>query len=100
MTTNLYRYNFDETASTEDIECALLLAVWGCEALHGDAQTRLDAAHYFDTDQHACVIDAGTCVGRDLNRLFVGFIGREFGPDAFTVERVEEPIHELQVVAA
>ena len=30
-----------------------------------------------------------TAVGRDLNRLFVGFVRREFGPDSFRVTRVE-----------
>ena len=88
MTADLYRYDFDETVATEDIESALLLAVWGCEALHGEAQTRLDAAHYFDRPKCACVVDARTPVGRDLNRLFVGFISREIGMDAFTIERI------------
>lgn len=88
MTAEVYRYGFGETVSTEDIESALLLAVWGCEALHGEAQTRLDAAHFLDPDKRACVIAAGTPVGRDFNRLFVGFIGREVGPDSFTIERV------------
>ena len=90
MTADLYRYSFDEKVSTEDIESALLLAVWGCGALHGEAQTRLDAAHYFDPVARACVVDAGTAVGRDLNRLFTGFVGREFGADSFTVERIED----------
>ena len=46
------------------------------------------------------MIDAGTPVGRDLNRLFVGFVGREFGADAFTVERIEEHDHQPQEAAA
>ena len=90
MTADLYRYDFDETVATEDIESALLLAVWGCEALHGEAQTRLDAAHYFDPAKSACVVDSRTPVGLDLNRLFVGFISREIGMDAFTIERIAE----------
>lgn len=92
MTTALYRYEFDRTVSREDVECAFLLAVWGCEALHGEAQTRLDAAHYFDPQRHACVIDAGTPVGHDLNRLFVGFLTREMDADAFTIKRVVRDI--------
>lgn len=99
MVTGLYRYDFDETVQTEDVDAALLLAIWGCEALHGEAQTRLDAAHYLDPAQRACVIDAGTPVGRDLNRLFTGFLIREFGPDAFTVERVDKR-HQAQEAAA
>jgi hypothetical protein len=88
MASDVFRYDFDEQVQTEDVEAALLLSVWGCEALHGEAETRLDAAHYFDPAKRACVIDAGSLVGRDLNRLFVGFLGRELGPDAFRVERV------------
>lgn len=100
MTTDLYRYAFDEQVRPEDIDAALLLAIWGCEALHGEAQTRLDAAHYFDRAKRACVIDAGTPVGRDFNRLFVGFIGREVGPDAFRIERLNQPTHQPQEAAA
>jgi len=92
MTKNLYRYEFDETASTEDIESALLLAIWGCEALHGEAETRLDASHYLDPTKRALVVDASTPVGRDLNRLFTGFIGHELGPDAFAIEHVTDQV--------
>ncbi len=100
MQTDLYRYAFDERVRPEDIDAALLLAIWGCEALHGEAQTRLDAAHFLDRAQRACVIDAGTPVGRDLNRLFVGFIGREVGPDAFRIERLNQPNHQPKEAAA
>ena len=89
MTKELYRYAFTPGVPIEEVEASLLLAVLATESLHGEAQTRLDAAHYLDTDHRACVIDAGTAVGRDFNRLFVGFIRREFGEDAFQVERVD-----------
>ena len=79
---------------------ALLLAVLATESLHGEAQTRLDAAHYLDLTKRACVIDAGTPVGRDLNRLFTGFLNREFGAEAFDVERVDEHEQELQEAVA
>jgi site-specific DNA recombinase len=58
--------------------------------------TRLDAAHYFDPDKGACVIDGGTTVGRDLNRLFIGYLRAEFGEDGFQVERVEAATTEPQ----
>ena len=89
MTKELYRYAFPARVPLEDIEATLLLALMAAETLHGESQVRLDAAHFFDILRRACVIDAGTPVGRDLNRLFVGFIRREFGVDAFTVERVD-----------
>jgi hypothetical protein len=100
MTKELYRYAFTADVPIEEVEASLLLAVMATESLHGEAQVRLDAAHYLDPAKRACVIDAGTPVGRDINRLFVGFIGREFGADAFTVERIEDHDHQPQEAAA
>jgi len=88
MTQKAYRYTFAPHDSLEDVEASLLLAIWGLESLHGEAQTHLDAGHFLDRDRRACAIDAGTPVGRDVNRLFVGFLGREFGPESFRVERL------------
>jgi hypothetical protein len=88
MTGDVYRYVFLPSVPLEEIEATLLLAIWGTESLHGEAQTRLDAGHFLDRDRRACVIDAGTPVGRDVNRLFVCFLGREFGPESFRVERI------------
>jgi hypothetical protein len=86
----LYRYQFAADVPVEEIEATLLLTLFAVESLHGESQTRLDAAHHFDTDRRACVIDATTAVGRDLNRLFIGFLRREFDADAFRVERIRE----------
>jgi hypothetical protein len=88
MTKTLYRYYFDQDVPVEEIETTLLLAVLAAESLHGESQTRLDAGHAFDAEKRTCVIDGQTSVGRDLNRLFVGFLRLEFGEDAFRVERV------------
>jgi len=88
MTKELYRYSFPPHVPPEEVEATLLLAVWGTESLRGEAQVRLDAAHLLDPDRRARVDDAGTPVGRDLNRLFVGFVCREFGEDSFRVDRV------------
>lgn len=90
MTQELYRYAFDAEVPVEEIEASLLLAVFATESLHGESQVRLDAAHYLDPDGRACVIDAGTAVGRDFNRIFVGFVRREFGEESFQVERVDD----------
>lgn len=89
MTKELYRYEFPADVPLEEVEASLLLALLGTESLHGEAQVRLDASHFLDSDQRACVIDAGTPVGRDINRLFVGFLRREFGEESFTVTRVD-----------
>jgi hypothetical protein len=89
MTKELYRYSFQPQVAFEEIEASLVLAIFAVESLHGEAQVRLDAAHFLDRDRRACVIDAGTAVGQDLNRLFVGFVRREFGEDSFRVERLD-----------
>ena len=89
MVTEIYRYKFDESVAPEDIEAALVLAIWSSEALHGEAQTRLDAAHFLDCETRTCIIDAGTAVGRDFCRLFLTFVRRECGDDSFQVDRVQ-----------
>ena len=94
MTKDIYRYAFSANVPLLEIEASLMITAIATESLHGEAQVRLDAAHYFDADQRACVIDAGTPVGRDFNRIFVGFLSREFGEDTFRVERVDTPVHQ------
>ena len=90
MTTDVYRYTFPPEVSLDEVEASMVLAEWGVESLHGESQVRLDASHRLDVDKRAWVIDAGTLVGRDLNRLFVGYLRREFA-GAFHVEHVAAP---------
>jgi hypothetical protein len=90
VTNEIYRYSFPSTIPLDDVEETLLLAIIATESLHGESQVRLDSAHLFDREQRACVIDAHTQVGRDLSRLFTGFVTREFGANAFSVERVRQ----------
>ena len=99
MSREVYKYVFDLSIDITDVEASLLLALLAAESLHGEAQVRLDAAHFLDPAKRACVIDAGTPVGRDVNRLFIGFVRREFGEDAFRVERLDHlPHHHLEEV--
>jgi hypothetical protein len=89
MPAEIHRYSFGSAIDFEDVEASLLLAIFAAESLYGESQVRLDAAHAVDADQRVCVIDASTQVGRDINRLFTGFVLREFGPDSFRVQRVD-----------
>lgn len=66
-----------------------MLAVAAAVNPHGAAQVRLDAGYAFDPGLRACAVNAATPVGRDLSKLFVGFLAREFGPDSFRVERID-----------
>jgi hypothetical protein len=89
MLKELYKYQFSEGVSLRDIEETLLLAVLAAESLHGQSRVRLDAGYCIEEGKRACVIDAATDVGRDICRLFTGFAMREFGEDAFRVDRIE-----------
>jgi hypothetical protein len=92
MTKTVYRYHFDEDVPAEEIEATLLLALLATQSLHGESRVRLDTSHVFDPEHLCCAIDASNQVGLDLNRLFVGFLTREFGEDSFRVERIQEPM--------
>ncbi|MFO0804407.1 MAG: hypothetical protein U0791_14950 [Gemmataceae bacterium] len=88
MLTNIYRYEFAPPIAIDEVEATLLLALTAAETLHGASQVRLDAEHAFDPVLRVCVMNAATEVGRDLNKLFAGFLSREFGAGAFRVERI------------
>ena len=100
MTRDVYRYEFVPEVPAVEVETTLVLSIFGAEALHGEAQTRLDAAHAFDGKRRVVVIDAATAVGRDLNRLFIGFMTREFGPGSFRVERLHQPKPQTETATA
>jgi hypothetical protein len=94
MKSEVYRYSFESTVPFEDVEASFVLAIMAAESLHGESQVRLDAGHASDSAKRSFAIDASTSVGRDLNRLFLGFLRREFGEDSFRVDRVsgDEPV--------
>jgi hypothetical protein len=83
-----YRYSLATDLSVEDFAAALALAYLATESLHGASQTRLDAAIFVAPAIKVCVMDASTPVGRDLNRLFVGFLSKVAGQDAFLTQRI------------
>jgi hypothetical protein len=89
MNAEIYRYQFTPEVPVQEVEETLHLAVLAAECLHGQSRVRLDASYCMDSEKRACVINAGTDVGRDIVRIFTGFAIREFGEDAFTVRRVE-----------
>ena len=89
MSREIFRYSFDSSVEIAEVEASLLLALLAAESLHGESQVRLEASHALDADCRTCVIDASGSVGRDLNRLFVGFVRREFGEDSFSVSAVD-----------
>ena len=79
----------------EEIESTLLMAIIGVESLHGESQARLDARYYLDKRRRVCVIDADSPTGHDLNKLFLGYLSREFCEDVFQVRRIVGNQNEL-----
>lgn len=82
------RFEFGREVPMEEVEETLLLAVLAAEGVHGQAQVRLDAGYHLAADAHACVVDTSTPVGETVAQVFTGYLIREFGEDAFHVERV------------
>jgi len=94
MVASSYRYTIAERVPIEEVEVTIVLSLFAVEALHGESQARLDAAHAFSAERRTVVIDAGTAVGRDLNKLFACFLTKEFGASGFKVERVESSLRQ------
>lgn len=84
----VYRYEFDPSVCLDDIEVALVLSLFGVEALHGASAARLDVRHSLCRERRSLVIDASTAAGQDLAKLFLGFLKREIDEDAVRIERV------------
>jgi hypothetical protein len=87
----IYRFTFDRAVPMDDVEQALVLALLVVQILHGDAESPLGVGHAFDRRRRVCVVDATTAEGRDLSKLLVGFLAREFGPDALSVRPARTP---------
>jgi hypothetical protein len=87
-----YRYEFGTDVPMEEVKASILLAVLGCESLHGETEVHLNAVYTLDHKQRACVIDVSSEVGKDLNRLFAGFVRREFGRSRFQVRRLDTKV--------
>lgn len=88
MSRDIYKYEFSVDIPIQDVEQSLDLSVLTAESLHGRPQVRLDASFYLDREQRACIIDAGTEVGRNIASIFTGFLTSEFGEEAFKVKRI------------
>lgn len=85
--TDRYRFTFPEDVDWDEVEATLLLAIFAAEAVHGEADVRLNAEHDADRRARTLIVDAGTEVGRSIGRLVTQFLRKEFGDGGFTVIR-------------
>ncbi len=73
-----------------EAEMSLHLAMFAVEGLAGRARVRMDASYRIDEGGHAILVGAGNRVGRMIARVFAGLLHREFGEEAFHIERVDQ----------
>src|SRR5687768_4257437 len=82
-----YRFEINQAVPLEEAELTLQLSIFAVAGIHGEAGVRLDARYDIDEAGRALVIDASTDIGMSLVRVFAALLLREFGDDAFTVQR-------------
>jgi hypothetical protein len=82
-----YRFEIDASVPLAEAEMSLQLAMIALEGIYGQAGVRLDARYDVDEAGRALVVDASTDVGAALVRVFTTLMIREFGDDAFNVQR-------------
>ena len=87
MNDGIYRFTFGASVPLDEAEDTLQLAIIAAEALHGQPQVRMDASYFMDLASRSCALNANSPVGRDVCRIFTGFLTHEFGATAFSVRR-------------
>jgi len=100
MNRDSFRFQFESDVPLDEAEMSLHLAIFAVEGLFGQARVRLDAGYALDAEAHALVIDASNEVGATVVKVFTGLLVREFGEDAFEVDRVDSVPHEPEEICA
>lgn len=85
MSKTQYVYRFTEDAPIEEVGDVLCLAALAAESLHGRSSLRLEGTFLLEKEKRQCVVNATTLVGRDLARIFTGYLAEQIGEKAFKV---------------
>ncbi len=83
-------FALERSVPLADAEMTLHLAMFAVEGLAGRARVHLDGRYRIDFDRHAIHINASSRVGRMVARIFAHFLLREFGEEAFRIERITD----------
>jgi hypothetical protein len=86
-----YIYRFTEDAPIEEVGDILCLAALATESLHGRSSLRLDGTFLLEKEKRQCLVNAATQVGRDLARIFTGYLAEQIGEKAFKVRLADSP---------
>lgn len=89
MNRTIYHYQIKEGVPLDAVKDSLLLSVMAAESLYGRSRINLEARFRLEKASRVCMIEAGTKIGETIARVFTGLLIREFGEQAFKVERRE-----------
>lgn len=84
------RFRFPDGMDGETIEGHLALAIITAECTFGKPRVRISAAYCISKDKPEIAIDVSTEVGEHIAQVFTGLLMREFGEEAFVVERMTD----------
>ena len=94
MTAGVFRFSFSNDVPLDEAEMTLQLATFAAEGLFGTTRVRLDFGYHVDADHQTLIVDGSKEVGATVVQVFTGVLVREFGEEAFRVERVSSPTHQ------
>jgi len=100
MAVGVFRFSFSPHVPLDEVEMTLQLATFAAEGLFGMARVRLDFGYHVEPARRVIFVDGSKEVGATVAQLFVGLLLREFGDDAFRVERMQSRPHQPLETAA
>ena len=100
MTTGVFHFSFTPDISLDEAEMTLHLATFAAEGMYGKARVRLDFNYHVESERRLIFVDGTKEVGAAIVQAFAGLLLREFGEDAFSIERANSNSDRPQGVAA
>ena len=92
MNKTIYHYQVKEGILMSAVKDSLLISIMAVESLYGRSRINLEARFRLEKVNRVCIIDVGTLIGETIARVFTGLLIREFGEQAFKVERMETSV--------
>ncbi|NQT35249.1 hypothetical protein HQ587_08670 [bacterium] len=89
MNKTIYHYQIMDGIPMNAVKDSLLLSVMAAESLYGRPRINLEARFRLERVSRVYIIEAGSKIGETIARVFTGLLIREFGEQAFKVERKE-----------
>ena len=92
MNKTIYHYQIKDGILLDAVKDSLLISIMAVESLFGRSRINLEARFRLEKMNRVCIIDVGTLIGETIARVFTGLLIREFGEQAFKVERMETSV--------